>query len=111
MKRGKAEDPSRAEYLGEPPQKRMGHATTVFGSQLVVHGGMYGEDRLFLNDWACFDIDPAQWIKIEAVYDQDKKYQSLNTTSQKLQSFKQLRSLMYHSLTTVTEPNLHFSYN
>lgn len=36
--------------LGIVPQKRMAHASTIFGGYLLIHGGIYAEDASLRND-------------------------------------------------------------
>ena len=38
------------------PQKRMNHASCMYGGMLVISGGIYGENNQMLKDMGAFDI-------------------------------------------------------
>ena len=34
----------------------MGHAASILGHAMIIHGGIYGEDNKVLDDFAMFDM-------------------------------------------------------
>lgn len=44
------------------PAKRMNHSADVFGSALVIHGGINGEEKHALKDFATYDLERREWI-------------------------------------------------
>lgn len=46
------------------PQKRMNHASCIYGGMLVISGGIYGEDNQTLKDMAGFDINQRDWVNL-----------------------------------------------
>eukprot|EP00347_Sterkiella_histriomuscorum_P009141 403342363 len=45
------------------PRKRMNHASTIFGSMLLTHGGLYQEEGQMLGEFQIFDFEQKRWIQ------------------------------------------------
>ena len=44
-------------YNESAPIRRMRHASDVYGSYLLIHGGLSGEENLVLGDFALYDLE------------------------------------------------------
>ncbi|CDW80498.1 kelch motif family protein [Stylonychia lemnae] len=83
------------------PQKRYNHASAIFGSIMMIHGGFFADQRKLLNDFALFDCDMNRWIMTRVYCNQeridDKNYQYSQVTDQVI-GFRQM-----HSMTAIYE--------
>ena len=48
----------------EPPAKRFNHAADVLGCFLLVHGGINGEEKEILSDFALYDLERHMWMQV-----------------------------------------------
>eukprot|EP00347_Sterkiella_histriomuscorum_P019403 403341758 len=60
----------------EPPKRRMHHAADVFGCILVVQGGISGEDKSILSDFALYDLKRQSWLYLQSQNKSSKKVQA-----------------------------------